>query len=467
MMNRIIYLTFVMLVTYTTNAQDVLYNNDNILHVNTGCIVQVNGNLTNKSGSTFTVNGSVTVTGNSTNDEVMTAPNDGTLVFNGTTAQSLNGAATYFSKNVLINNAAGVTLNTPLKVDGIVTFTNGMVTAAGTTTPLIFTANGTPASAADASHVIGYVVKEGTGSFTYPVGDGTSYQKVETNLSANATGMQVRYNATDAGASPFTTGGTEATPLIAYNPLENWELTPLSTASGTVTMFWDAYKNVGILSVSDLKVAHKSGGNWLNEGTTGTGTIAAGSVTSNAVSTWSPFTLGSIGSSPLPLEWLSVTGSLNTQNQATINWKVNEIDVANYIVEKSNDGWNFSSIVSLNSKGDGTHNYTISDETELQGTGYFRIKQIDNDDSFTFSTVIALSNNSIEPISTYPNPVKDIVTISGGNKGTKLLLTDINGRVLQQFTITQPSINIGMSKYSSGVYMLMIENGATQKIIKE
>ena len=275
-MKKIIIITTICLIGKIVTAQNELYNNGGLIHINTNCIVQVNGAVINKATSTITNNGTLNVTGNVTNDATLIF-NDGLLAFKGTAAQILNGTTTYNAKNVLVDNAAGVTLNSKLIADGTVTFTNGIITASATTAPLVFTTNATVTGAKDASHVNGYVVKEGTGTFTYPVGDGTKYQPCGVNPTANATGIQVKYNSTDAGTGTFTTGGTEAAALIAYNGLEHWDITPLSTATGTVTMYWDAYKNVGIANVSDLKVAHKAGGNWLNEGTTGTGTVSAGS----------------------------------------------------------------------------------------------------------------------------------------------------------------------------------------------
>jgi Secretion system C-terminal sorting domain len=369
----------------------------------------------------------------------------------------------------LVNNAAGVTLNTTLKVDGIATFTNGNITTT-ITNPIVFTSNGTVTGASDASHVNGYVVKEGTGAFTYPVGDGTRYQQCAVNLTANGTGMQVKYNTTDAGAGTFTIGGTEATALIAYNKLEHWDIAPLSTATGTVTMHWDNYNNAGIVNISDLKCAHKVGANWLNEGTAGTGTIGAGSITSNSISSWSPFTLGSVVNSTLPLRWLNINGNLNTQKQAVINWQVQETNVANYIVEKSTDGRTFATVGNISSIGNGTNNYSFTDAQAINGVTYYRIKQIDVDSRFSYSSIIKLSNNQIGSLSIYPNPVTDKATLQfSDNKllNTTAKLTDMNGRQVSTIAIKNNFEIIDMSKLPTGIYMLKLADGTVQKIIKE
>ena len=116
-------------------------------------------------------------------------------------------------------------------------------------------------------------------------------------------------------------------------------------------------------------------------------------VTSNVISTWSPFTLGSIVSSTLPLHWLNVGGSLNSSKQAVINFKVNETNVANYQIEKSNDGRVFYSIANISSKGNGENSYQFTDALVLDDVKYYRIKQIDADGRYSYSTIIRLSND--------------------------------------------------------------------------
>lgn len=467
-MKKLIIITATALFAIATNAQ-VLYNNGATLTLKTGGTIKVNGIAQFNSGSTLTNDGTITITGNVVNNQTLSAANAGTLALNGTAAQTLSGISTYYAKDVVVNNAAGVTISTPLKVDGVFNFTNGIVTASTTSNAVTFTSNGTVSStdaAKDASHVNGYVVKEGTGSFSFPVGDGIKYQKVDVNPTANGTGIRVKYNAADSGTGTFTTGGTEATALVSYNTNEHWDITPLSTATASVTIYWDGYKDAYLYEVNQRKVAHLTGGNWLNEGTTGTGTTTAGSVTSNAVNTWSPFALGSI-TTVLPLRWLNVTGKLNSQKQAVLNWQVQETNVTNYNIEKNNDGINLNSIGNVVSKGDGTNNYSFTDATALKGTGYYRIKQIDRDGRTSYSAIIRLSNLLIGTLMVYPNPAKDEVSISGATIGSIAILKDINGKLLQQISITQSAFTIDMSKYNSGVYILKTNTGVTQKIIKE
>jgi hypothetical protein len=255
-MKKIIITTLALLLVYVAEAQ--LYNNGATLSIGTGGVLQVNADLTNKSGSNLVNNGTLNLKGNGSNEQTMSAANSGTWALVGTSAQTLSGTAAYLVKNVTFNNAAGVTLSKSLKADGEVTFQSGIVAASSSSEPLALTSNGTVSTTtapSNTSHVNGYVQKEGTGAFDFPVGDGTRIQKIGTNLTANGTGIVVKYNATDAGSGTFATTGASATALASYNTQEHWDISPLSTATGTVTIFWDDYKTPTLSNISLVKVA--------------------------------------------------------------------------------------------------------------------------------------------------------------------------------------------------------------------
>jgi len=173
--------------------------------------------------------------------------------------------------------------------------------------------------------------------------------------------------------------------------------------------------------------------------------------------------------SPLPLYWLAVSGNVNTQKQAVINWQVQENNVARYEIEKSNDGRNFVPVAILNSKGNGTNMYRHTHQIALDGISFFRIKQTDIDGKFTYSTIVKLSNHLNTLVSVFPNPAKDVVTISVGGDliNTEALLMDMSGKILESFTIQQSSFTINITRYSNALYLLKFENGSKVKIVKQ
>ncbi|MFT3979492.1 MAG: choice-of-anchor Q domain-containing protein [Ferruginibacter sp.] len=172
--------------------------------------------------------------------------------------------------------------------------------------------------------------------------------------------------------------------------------------------------------------------------------------------------------SVLPLNWLLVTGNINAQKQAVLNWKVQENNVAKYEVEKSTDGISFVSIGAVNSKGDGTNSYSFTDVNGMTGTGFYRIKQTDWDGKYSYSIIIRLSAGGMNSIlSVYPNPVHDNVSVTGATVGNVLKLMDLNGKLLQTIKVTQPTFSLDVSRYSCGIYLLQSNDGTIVKMIKQ
>jgi hypothetical protein len=460
---------------YTANAQNAFYNNGSIVQINGNAVVQINGDVVNNTNSSYINEGTVNVKGNFTNNQYMATPFNGVTRFEGSSVQTVNGSYALYAKNVEI--AGRILLNDTLKIDGECKFINGIVKAASATNPVWFTSNGfvsTTNAARNASHVNGYVVKEGTGLFSYPVGDSNRYQKVDINLASNTNGMLVKYDTTNAGNGPYIPGGIEGTPLVAHNKLENWNCTPLGGAAGNVTMFWDDYRNVGIGNPSVLRVAHYKFGQWYNEGDFATliGSPANGWVTSYLINSWSPFTLGSIDlTSTLPINWISVHALLAKNGQANIQWKVQENNVATYEVQKSNDGINYHLIGTVLSKGNGENSYAFTEAQALNGKAYYRIKQTDKDGHLSYSkTMLLNATDNYANVTVYPNPTANIVNINCSDKmllNTKALLTDVNGKQLQTISIEQINTTINLAGYSNGMYLLKLQNGQVIKLVKE
>ncbi|RYD95011.1 MAG: hypothetical protein EOP50_08645, partial [Sphingobacteriales bacterium] len=294
-MKRMFVLLTLLSLSFAGNSQGGLYNNGASIYINSSTVLTVKGGMVQAAGSTLVNNGTLQLSGDLNNQATMGSPTGGILVFNGATAQQVNGSAPFFATNVKLENAAGVELANGLWVSGSIQFNNGILTASSAANALRLTAAASTTAASDASHVNGYVVKLGTGAFTYPVGNGTRYQPVAVDLSANSLGMQARYSDADAGNAAFGSGGSSAVPLASYNNAEYWSLQPLGTASGSVTLYWDSYNGMPVTNTALLRVARRDGGDWLNEGATSvSGNATSGMLTSNNISNWNRFTLGAV-----------------------------------------------------------------------------------------------------------------------------------------------------------------------------
>lgn len=436
------------------NNTGALYNAGSMLIVsactnngslnNTG-ILAVGGDLTN--------NGSTAYTG-------------GTLLLNGSASQAVQGSNTFSTSAVIFSNAAGISINKCLSVGAAATFGSGLVaTPTGSTEPLEFAAGAVHLGASHSGHVNGYVRRLGTGTFTYPVGDAIRYQPVDVSLSANAGGMTVKYMPADAGAAPFSNTGTDPVPLMYYNQFEYWDINPVSAATGNVTVYWDGYNNTGVTTINDLRTAHKWGGKWLNEGTIALGSLLSGSVASNPVSSWGPFTLGSWNpTSTLPVSLTAFDADVKDCKTVMLSWRTAmEANLSGYELQSSTDASHFTSIGHVAPKGNNS-NYDYAYAPTSRNTLYFRLKVLEMDGSSSFSPIIDANITCTEnTIKVYPAITSDLVTIEPANDGElQCSIYDQKGALVMEKAISGSS-TVSLSGFGGGLYSIILTSTGGQK----
>jgi hypothetical protein len=164
----------------------------------------------------------------------------------------------------------------------------------------------------------------------------------------------------------------------------------------------------------------------------------------------------------LPLTFLSFEANLGqgSGNQTQLKWTTtNEINTSKFIVERSDDGGNFSAIAEVNANNtSGTHQYVSLDQHPLKGISYYRLKQVDNDGKYTYSKVVAVDLKLNKEVTLYPNPVGDSLIFmhpSSLSKAT-INLVSTNGKVAISVS-AQPNTSqteIDVSSLKAGAYIL-------------
>ena len=172
--------------------------------------------------------------------------------------------------------------------------------------------------------------------------------------------------------------------------------------------------------------------------------------------------------SSLPVKWEWISSSLNSQQQPVINWKVQEINVAKYVIEKSLDGISYRPIGEVGSKGDGTNTYRFIEQITLIHTSYYRIKQIDQDNKFSYSSIEILKAKGDQRITVYPNPFSDklILAVSTELVNTNIQITSVSGAFVRSARISNQTSMLDLTSLPAGVYLLKFENGKVERIVK-
>ncbi len=188
-----------------------------------------------------------------------------------------------------------------------------------------------------------------------------------------------------------------------------------------------------------------------------------------------------ISQSTLPITILSFSGSIDKKT-VQLNWQTSqEINSSYFEIQKSADGSNFEPIGTVTAKGNSstTNAYQTKDDLflYLSNTVFYRLKMVDVDGRFKYSSVVMIKLNAATTESTlkaWPIPFVNELNMdynSDANGEIKITMRNINGAViLNSSSMVKKghniiTINQAQSK-PSGTYLLTISNGAKSETIK-
>ncbi len=283
-----------------------------------------------------------------------------------------------------------------------------------------------------------YVVTDGTGSLTikslsttsptfFPIGaTETCYDPLSIQPS-NSVNFTVSVKAKAAKAD-FT--GT----IADFNKVmpRQWDITPTGTAGSTELTFIDCGPG---LTINAPRVGHfKSNNTWEEI----PATYNAGIWTATT-SSFSPFGVGEQGGfvplTPLPVELLSFKGqNIGTAN--ILSWVTsNEQNSLYFEIQHSVNGVDFETIGKISAAGESNTNkkYDFTHRNPAAITHYYRLKMVDKDGGYKYSLVISINNvgnNAAEPVSLYPNPTTNNVTIAAPDYSNAMRLYNASGKLV-------------------------------------
>ncbi|RYZ35403.1 MAG: hypothetical protein EOP49_33545, partial [Sphingobacteriales bacterium] len=118
------------------------------------------------------------------------------------------------------------------------------------------------------------------------------------------------------------------------------------------------------------------------------------------------------------------------ERKAVLTWETTqERDNAYFLVEYSLDGKSFEALgrVEGHTTAESVHAYTFIHETPPVGTTYYRLRQTDLDGHFTYSKIKSVIIRTNGKVSFQPNPVSDLLRLSGLEKGAKVCISTPTG----------------------------------------
>lgn len=209
-------------------------------------------------------------------------------------------------------------------------------------------------------------------------------------------------------------------------------------------------------------------------GQTGSGSAGSDYFINIAVPTFSSFYIHG-GNNPVAVNLISFevlrTGKINQLNWSTSQ----ELNTASFIIEKSTDGRNFSSIGTLAATGNSNtqRNYGFTDFHPAPGINYYRLRIVDRDNSYKFSWVRSVRNEGTADVTLFPNPASERLQVQIASDKTDkavLSITDMSGKLLFTNTIYLAAgtniAPVSMSRFQSGTYIMKVQLSEDLVVLK-
>jgi hypothetical protein len=449
-------------------------------------------NLTINSGATVSVNGTNTfnIFGNLFNNGTFNT-NNSTVVFQGSTQQTISGNPMNFY-NLTVNSASASTpqlyVNAFLTIQNNFNLTAGVInlsgynltlgTNAGSTGTLNYT-NGWMDNGGFTRWVSTTSIPNGDFRGLFPMGSATDKRRLFVSNSANpSSGGTIKVNHFD-NTTTSTVSVTDGASTIVRRNDSYWTIgTGNGLAGGTynIRAGGTGFGTVGALT--DLRLMLASSVVGTNGGTTGTSTTADFLAIRTGLSITglaSSFYVGSINATqtPLPIELISFTGQ-STDEGVLLKWSTSmEKNFDHFEIERSSNGVTFEYVSSVDGKGGMAvkTDYMLVDGTARIGRYYYRLKNVDLDDTYDYSKVIVVLAGDQSTIALYPNPVRDkklSVVIPQQYSTARILINDQVGNAVYQSDLSQGEQSIQLQEsLNQGFYIARVMlPGEAPKVIK-
>jgi hypothetical protein len=158
----------------------------------------------------------------------------------------------------------------------------------------------------------------------------------------------------------------------------------------------------------------------------------------------------------------------NLDRGVRLSW-VTEREIGNdhFVIERSDDGNNFIAIANIQGQQLSTtlHEYSFTDDRPVNGTVYYRIRQVSIDGKASYLQTLTISGHGFGRggIYYFPNPVRNSFTVQVYEKQTGLMkinLYSLDGRLVKQKQMLkqdeQISTPLDVRELGNGVYLLEV-----------
>ncbi|CAG5067701.1 hypothetical protein DYBT9623_00422 [Dyadobacter sp. CECT 9623] len=196
-----------------------------------------------------------------------------------------------------------------------------------------------------------------------------------------------------------------------------------------------------------------------------------------------PASIGTCYTSPPPTTLPVTLASFTAENKncdAELKWVVTEAsDFSHFVVQRSTDARDFAPLARIDYN-PAQKEYRFSDspfsaETAPAKHYYYRLQQVDTDESFEYSAIRSVDAGSCDArlsVDFYPNPTQDEVNVKSFSAVKKVEILSLSGKQMYFATPIQgqTELKINVQAFAQGLYIVNVVNAEgkyTSKLLKK
>ena len=175
----------------------------------------------------------------------------------------------------------------------------------------------------------------------------------------------------------------------------------------------------------------------------------------------------------LPIEFISFNAAwLQKGKTARLDFTTDkESGICCFNIEKSTDGFNFSSIGTLTARNiSGVQSYSFVDYNAVNKKQFYRIKINGLAGQTDYSNIQQLQNNGGTEILVFPNPATDVLQLqlNGSFEKMNVQIVNSNGQLVKQLQllVSNQILSIPVQNLAAGQYWLRIQSGSEKQVLQ-
>ncbi|MBI1835832.1 MAG: fibronectin type III domain-containing protein [Flavobacteriia bacterium] len=375
----------------TIEFATILANNTTLDAGNTySCDALFNGNITIGTGAVLNQKNAIhTIKGNFANDGTFTTTT-GTLIFLGSSNQSISGGSTSSFYNLTNSNTStGITLSSDIVVTNILAMSGATADIFLNGKNISLSSTGTLTGESNTDRIYGI-----TGSIT-------TTRNINAPSALNVAGLGLTLTSiANLGSTTITRTHREYSNSAFTSILRNYQISPTTNSGLDATINVDYFDNElngqgGSEADFVLWRSTDAGTTWTNRN--GTENQPSNSISLGSIDAFSLWTVAPPISAPLPITLLTFE-AFSKNDDVAILWKTaTEYNNDKFIVERSLDGKHFEQVGVESGAGFSIHtkSYSMIDKNYHKGVNYYRLNQVDFDGKNTYSQIVSVDMTNV------------------------------------------------------------------------